>query len=104
MESILWGKPFANKTFGVTQAESQTNRLFAFNQGFYNLFLSIAIVLGLILKKINTESTGTILIDYAVASVFAAGIVLVCSSPRLLKAALVQIIPAAAYFLFRLLA
>jgi putative membrane protein len=103
MESVLWGKSVANKAFGVSPSESQTNRLFAFNQGFYNLFLSIAIIIGLILKNSNEVSKGTMLIDYAIASVLGAGIVLVCSRLRLWKAALVQIIPALIYFLFRIL-
>ena len=54
------GKPVANKTFGVSPSESQTNRLFAFNQGFYNLFLSIAIIIGIMLKNSNEVSKGTI--------------------------------------------
>ena len=43
MESLAWDGPQARKTFGVPDAEREATRAFAFNQGFYNLFLAIAV-------------------------------------------------------------
>ena len=44
MESLAWDGPQARKTFGVPDAEREATRAFAFNQGFYNLFLAIAAI------------------------------------------------------------
>ena len=36
-------------TFGTTEEEAQTTKLLAFNQGFYNLFLAIVTVVGIVI-------------------------------------------------------
>ncbi|MFS4459542.1 DUF1304 domain-containing protein [Bdellovibrio sp. HCB2-146] len=96
LESLLWGKKRTNKVFRMTEAEAQTTKLMAFNQGFYNLFLAIAIFLGLHLRTGEmTQSAGTVLVIYGLASIIAAGAVLILSSRQLWRAALIQIIPAA---------
>ncbi len=42
MESITWTQPATWKRFGVTsQADADTTRPLAYNQGFYNLFLAV---------------------------------------------------------------
>lgn len=96
LESLMWGKPRTNKVFGVKDAETQIIKPFAFNQGFYNLFLAIAVLLGLHFRTGEaTASMGSTLILYGCASMIAAGVVLVLSTPRLWRAALIQIVPAA---------
>src|SRR5690242_4483102 len=48
MESLTWRKPATWKRFGVaTQEDAETQALFAFNQGFYNLFLAIIALVGI---------------------------------------------------------
>ena len=47
MESLLWGRPMTNKSFAMSAEMAEHNRLFAFNQGFYNLFLALTRVEGL---------------------------------------------------------
>lgn len=103
LESLAWGKPATNKLFKVNAAEAAANKAFAFNQGFYNLFLAIAISLGLILQAREHFVEGTILIDYAAASVFGAGLVLLASGKSRLRPAMIQALPALFYGLFRLL-
>ncbi|ASD63283.1 DUF1304 domain-containing protein [Bdellovibrio bacteriovorus] len=96
LESLLWGRKRTNKTFGVTESEAATTKLMAFNQGFYNLFLAVAILLGLHLRTGEvTHAAGTTLVIYGLVSIIAAGLVLILSSRRLWRAALVQIVPAA---------
>ena len=41
MESINWEGPLARKTFGGTAEEARPHAFYAFNQGFYNLFLAL---------------------------------------------------------------
>ena len=97
LESIAWGKPKTNKMFRVTPEQAELNRVFAFNQGFYNLFIAIAIVAGLVM---NTQ----VLIDYGALSVLGAGVVLILSGPGRARAASIQIVPAVIYFALRFLA
>lgn len=101
LESILWGRPKTNKVFATNPQDAETQRLLAFNQGFYNLFLALGIVLGLILQAQGNEIRGTTLIDYAMASAFGAGAVLYVSERKLLRAALGQALPSVLYFAFR---
>jgi putative membrane protein len=103
LESIAWGKPETNKAFGMKPDEAKTNAVMAFNQGFYNLFLAIQIVVGLIALQMGHVEGGRALIDYAIVSVFAAGLVLFFSAPRLKRAALIQCVPALLYWMLRTL-
>ncbi len=96
LESVLWGRPKTNKAFGVNEAEAKINKQFAFNQGFYNLFLAIAIIAGF--------ATGIVaLVDYACLSVLGAGLVLWISARRLWRPALIQAGPALIYLVLRIL-
>lgn len=92
LESVVWSKPSTWKNFGLTsQAQADTIRPMAYNQGFYNLFLGIGVSLGLILLATPPLSqAGLALTIFAGASMVLASIVLVTSSPRLARAALVQ--------------
>lgn len=99
LESLLWGQKRTNKIFGVRPEEVAATKPLAFNQGFYNLFLAIAIMLGLHLynAEYNAEMTraaGAALVIYALASICAAGLVLLVSKPKLWRGALLQIVPA----------
>ncbi len=61
----------------------------AFNQGFYNLFLALGIVVGLALA----DSAGTALVLFACSCMAAAGVVLALTNRRFLPAAAVQVLP-----------
>jgi len=100
LESLLWSKPKTRAAFNMSEADSKTCQLFAFNQGFYNLFLSLAIGVGFFLLW-RGHHEGRLLIDYATASVFGAGIVLYCSNHKLWRAALMQSSPAFFYLCLR---
>ena len=92
MESVLWTRPAVWKRFGLhSQDEAQTLRPMALNQGFYNLFLTIGVVVGLLLlPHASLDLAGLVLIFFACASMLAASLVLVISQPKLLRAALTQ--------------
>lgn len=99
LESVLWGEPKTNKVFGVTKSQAEESRLLAFNQGFYNLFLALAIVTGNVFQHTGLEEKGNTLIQYAIFSVLGAGLVLLYSEPKLKKPAMIQILPAAIYLI-----
>ena len=86
LESVLFPRPAARKTFGVTEAELPAVRPWAFNQGFYNLFLAIVAVVGVILD----DAAGKALVAAACGSMVAAALVLLATNRRMLRAAAVQ--------------
>jgi putative membrane protein len=47
MESVTWTTPATWKRFGLaSQADAETTKLLAYNQGFYNLFLAAGTLIG----------------------------------------------------------
>lgn len=89
-ESLTWSKPATWKRFGLaSQADADTVRPMAFNQGFYNLFLAIGVIVGLVLLP-SIPAAGFALIFLAAGSMVAAALVLVLSSPALARAAALQ--------------
>ena len=87
LESVLFPRPSARKNFGVTEAELPAVRPWAFNQGFYNLFLAIIAVVGVIL---HDDAAGKALVAAACGSMVAAALVLLATNRRMLRAAAVQ--------------
>jgi putative membrane protein len=94
MESIAWGTEKANKVFRLTQESAKDQKLFAYNQGFYNLFLAIQVIVGLIIMQ-QSQSTlmGKTLCLAGSASMVGAAIVLFTSAPHLKRAVLIQGLP-----------
>jgi putative membrane protein len=92
MESILWMRPTIWKRFGLTsQDEAATIRPMALNQGFYNLFLAIGVIVGFfLLPHPSLHAAGVMLILFCCASMLAAALVLLISNPKLARAALTQ--------------
>ncbi|RLK48089.1 DUF1304 domain-containing protein [Microbacterium telephonicum] len=93
MESITWRTPATWKRFGVAdQAAADTTAPMAYNQGFYNLFLAIGTIVGLVLFAIGGDVglAGRVLAIFSVGSMLAAAIVLTTSGRRYLRAAAIQ--------------
>jgi len=96
MESIQWTQPKVWRRFGVAdQAAADTTRPMAYNQGFYNLFLAIGTVIGLVLfwagdLGTTAEVAGRTLVLFSLGSMLAAALVLVTSGAKYLRPALIQ--------------
>ncbi len=92
LESIVWSKPSTWKRFGLkTQAEADIVKPMAFNQGFYNVFLAVGAGTGLVmLGSENWTQGGLVLAIFACASMVLAAAVLITSSPKLWRSALIQ--------------
>ena len=103
LESISWGKPRTNAIFRVNELDARILHKFAFNQGFYNLFLAIEIFAGLALRFSGHPAVGNELADFGALSVFGAGVVLFASDTSLKRPALLQALPAMGYLGFRIL-
>ncbi|HNA79640.1 MAG TPA: DUF1304 domain-containing protein [Turneriella sp.] len=48
-ESLLWTTPTVRKIFRQSEADAQTTRMLALNQGYYNLFLALTAIAGVVL-------------------------------------------------------
>jgi putative membrane protein len=92
LESLVWTGPRARRTFGLGEEEARITRPLAFNQGFYNLFLAVAAVLGVVLVTVGVVPVGATLVFAGCGSMVAAGLVLLISDPSKARAALVQLV------------
>lgn len=92
MESVTWTSRKTRATFGLSAEEAESTREMAFNQGFYNLFLAIVTVVGIVLLSMGSgmAGAGIALVIAGVGSMFAAALVLFVSSPSKRGAALKQ--------------
>ena len=93
MESLTWRKPATWKRFGVaSQEEAETQALFAFNQGFYNLFLAIMVFVGIggILKGGDCATAGWALLIGSTACMVGAALVLRSCGKQYTRAAILQ--------------
>ncbi|QKJ18413.1 DUF1304 domain-containing protein [Microbacterium hominis] len=96
MESVQWTRPRIWKRFGVAdQTAAEITRPMAYNQGFYNLFLAIGAVLGVVLFWAGSDGTvadvaGRTLVLFTLGSMVAAALVLVTTGVKYVRAALIQ--------------
>ena len=94
MESVLFGRPDVWKRFGIrTQAEADVLRPMAFNQGFYNLFLALGVLVGVVVAAAGHDDVGMALVVFGCAAMVGAGVVLLATDRRLRNAAAVQALP-----------
>jgi putative membrane protein len=93
MESLWWTKPAVYRRFRSTEAEALVTRSLAFNQGFYNLFLALGALGGLVLVATGHGGAGMILAAWSCTSMLAAAVVLAASSPQMLRGAAAQGLP-----------
>lgn len=91
MESVRWTNPATRKTFGISEQEAVATKEMAFNQGFYNLFLAIMAVVGIVVAAAGHHGIGVALILAGCGSMLAAGLVLLISSPSMARAAITQL-------------
>ena len=95
LESIAWTSERARSTFGTSEEDAETTKGLAFNQGFYNLFLAISVIVGIVLTALGTTVAGATLVFAGAGSMAAAALVLLISSPDKAGAALKQgVVPA----------
>jgi putative membrane protein len=90
LESIAWRGPRARRIFGTTEEEARVTAPLALNQGFYNLFLAVEVVVGLVLLAAGATAAGGTALLIGTGSMVAAGTVLVVSDRSKARAALVQ--------------
>ena len=94
MESLWFMRPTVFRRFGLqTEEDARIVRSFAYNQGFYNLFLAAGAAGGLGLLVVGEFDAARVLVLFACGSMVAAGVVLFLHNRRFLRAAAVQAVP-----------
>ncbi|MFL6061912.1 MAG: DUF1304 domain-containing protein [Marmoricola sp.] len=88
LEALAFGTA-GRKAFGVSAEDAAIMKPWAYNQGFYNLFLAIGTAVGLGIAHANRDA-GIALITLATGSMLAAALVLITSDPAKARGALVQ--------------
>ena len=88
MESLRWERPETRKVFGTTAEQAATTRQLAYNQGFYNLFLAIAVAAGVLLFWWPAVSATLLIVG--LGSMLGAALVLVTNDRGKARAALIQ--------------
>ena len=96
MESLTWTRPATWKRFGLnSQADAETTRSLAYNQGFYNLFLAAGAFIGVGCLAFGADGSaqaiaGWTLIFSCCGSMFLAAAVLALTGRKYLRAAVLQ--------------
>jgi putative membrane protein len=94
LESLWFMRPSVWRRFGVeSDADARVTRSFAYNQGFYNLFLAAGVAIGIALVSIGDAASGRAITLFACGSMVAAGVVLVAHNRSFLRAAAIQGVP-----------
>lgn len=79
-EVILFERPGVHQgVFRIPAADVPAVRLWSFNVGFYNLFLALGMITGVIAWIAGYDTIGRILVSYLCLFMFLAGIVLFIS-------------------------
>ncbi len=94
LESLWFMRPAVWARFGIeSDADAQVTRSFAYNQGFYNLFLAVGVAIGIVLVALGDTAAGRAITLFACGSMIAAGIVLFVNNRSFLRAAAIQAVP-----------
>lgn len=89
LESFAW-KTKALSVFGMTLEQAEHTEEMAFNQGFYNLFLAIIALVGVIVHLAGSAAVGMALMLAGLGSMLAAALLLFATSPDKRSAAVKQ--------------
>ncbi len=91
LESVLFERPDVWRRFGLASAEqASVVRPMAFSQGFYNLFLALGVLAGLLLVATGNPVAGKAVVIFACAAMVGAGAVLLVTNRRFLVSAAIQ--------------
>lgn len=91
LEAVLFRRPDVHRRFATKPQDVEAVAPWAFNQGFYNLFLAVGAGVGAALALAEgTRTVGLALVLLACGSMLAAAVVLVATDGRMARAAATQ--------------
>ncbi len=100
VESFLFQKAEGYKLFKLRPEDHAAAKIWAFNQGFYNLFLAIGMVVGLYFVHLGRREAAGLLVSFSGLSMIGAGLVLFFSAPHLRRGSYIQMVPPLLGFFF----
>ncbi len=100
IESIDFMKTKTLKAFSLNEKSGEIVKPWAFNQGFYNLFLALGLIYSIYLLYSGLVEQGKVLAGFILLAITGAGVVLGLSSPKKRAAAAIQAGPALLAFIF----
>ena len=89
LEALRFDDPGTRKVFRIEDDHAEAVRPWAWNQGWYNLFLAVGALLGAGLGLADRDGAGP-LVGLACGSMLAAALVLVLTDRRMLRPAVLQ--------------
>lgn len=90
LESLRFDRPEVHQRFRTRTEDVPAVRAWAYNQGFYNLFLAIGAFVGVLVAATGSDDVGLALVLLACGSMLAAALVLVATDRRMVRAAASQ--------------
>ncbi|WP_155370260.1 DUF1304 domain-containing protein [Catellatospora vulcania] len=90
MESVLFRRPQVHGRFRVRSQDLDAVRPWAFNQGFYNLFLALGALGGVVAVHTGHAAVGSAVALFGCACMLGAAVVLVATDRRMARAAVIQ--------------
>ena len=91
LEAVAFDSATTRAAFRIrTPEQADAIRPWAYNQGFYNLFLAVAVLAGAVLLLAGATTVGVTAIVFGCAVMIAAASLLAISDRSMLKSALVQ--------------
>jgi putative membrane protein len=93
LESVVFHRPGVQRFLLGRSEKSPAVRLWAFNQGFYNLFLGVGAIIGAILWMSGTKTPGRTLVIYTATFMALCGVVLFVSDRTLWRGMIGQSTP-----------
>ena len=89
LESVVF-RTRGRKVFGVPEADVETVAFSMYNQGFYNLFLGLGVLVGVVGSWRGWDPQGSTLVVYGCLFMIGAALVLVIARPAMARGAAVQ--------------
>ena len=89
-ESLMFEQPAVHARFRTRTEDVPAVKSWAYNQGFYNLFLAIGTLAGVVIALVGTQDVGLALVLFGCGSMLAASLVLITADRRMARAAVTQ--------------
>ncbi|MGI8498866.1 MAG: DUF1304 domain-containing protein [Gemmatimonadaceae bacterium] len=90
MESVIFARPEVHRRFRTAPQDLAAVQPWAYNQGFYNLFLAIGALAGVVIAHASRPLVGRTLALFACACMLGAALVLITSNRRMARGAMMQ--------------